>query len=160
MNVLKERCAAANRSGEGRQARCFQISTASRQAYPVRPDRAAAAKMSDAPSASLNIQVIIRPIWIKAVCYGSIALRGPDTDDVGHALAARMMPPHSHDSADPDIPPRGLRPTDHEPGLVGDLVCRGAASADSREALGRIVARDHGAASSGRPKIRGRGRCG
>jgi hypothetical protein len=159
MNVLKERCAAGHRSGEGRQT-CFQIRIASRQAYPARPDRERGRQMRDAPSVSLNIQVLISPIWIKAVWYGSIVLRGPDTDDVGHALAARTMPPHSHDGADPDIPPRGLRPTDHEPGLVGDLVCRAAASADSREAPGPIVARDHGAASFGRPKIRGRGRCG
>jgi hypothetical protein len=159
MNVLKGRCAAANRSGEGCQT-CFQIRIASRQAYPARPHRDRGRQMSDAPGASINIQVLISPIWIKAVWYGSIVLRGPDTDDVGHALAARTMPPHSHDGADPDIPPRGLRSTGDEPGLVGDLVCRAAASADSREAPGRIVARDHGAASSRRPKIRGRGRCG
>jgi len=116
--------------------------------------------MRGAPSASFRFRVIIGPIWIKAVCYASIALRGPDTDDVGHALAARTMPPHSYDGADPDIPPRGLRPTDHESSLVGDLVCRVAASADSREAMGRIVTRNHGAAPPGRPKIRGRSRCG
>jgi hypothetical protein len=70
------------------------------------------------------------------------------------------MPPHLHDRADPDIPPRALRPTDHEPGLVGDLVCPGPVSADSSEVTGHIVARGHGPTPSGRPKIRGRGRCG
>jgi len=70
------------------------------------------------------------------------------------------MPPHLHDRADPDIPPRALRPTDHEPGLVCDVVRPGPAPADSSEGMGRIVARSHGPASSGRPKIRGQGRCG
>src|SRR5262249_14860775 len=84
----------------------------------------------------------------------------PDTDDVGHALATRTMPPHLHGRADLDVPPRALRPTDYEPGLVGDVVCRGPAPADSREVTGRIVARGPDAASSGRPMIRGRGRCG
>ena len=80
---------------------------------------------------------------------GSISASGPDTDDVSHALAARSMPPHLHDRADPDVPPRAFRPTDHEPGLVGDLVSRGPAPANGCEVTGRIVARGHGTAPSG-----------
>jgi len=70
------------------------------------------------------------------------------------------MPPHLHNRADPDIPPRALHPIDHEPGLVGDMVCPGPAPAGGSESTGRVVARGHGAATSGRPKIRGRGRYG
>jgi hypothetical protein len=91
---------------------------------------------------------------------GSIPVSRPDTDDVGDALAARTMPSHLHDRADPDVPPRAFRATDQEPGLVGDLVCPGSAPVDSREVTGRIIARGHGAAPSGRPMIRGQGRCG
>src|SRR5215472_4648321 len=77
----------------------------------------------------------------------------PDADDVGHALGARTMPPHLHTRADPDVRPRALRPTGHEPGLVGDVVCPRPAPADSREGAGRVIARGHGAAPSGRPMI-------
>ena len=72
------------------------------------------------------------------------------------------MPPYLHNRADADIPPRAWRPADHEPRLVGDLVCRGPASAPAgggREVTGHIVARGHDTAPSGRPVIRGRGRC-
>src|SRR5262249_35735869 len=85
-----------------------------------------------------------------------------DPDGGGPARAADPMPPHLHDRANADIPPRGWRPADHEPRLVGDLVCRGPAPApagDSREVTGHIVARGYDAAPSGRPVIRGRGRC-
>jgi len=71
------------------------------------------------------------------------------------------MPPHLHDRADADIPPRAWRPADHETRLVGDLVCRGPAPAPAGgggEVTGHIVARGHDAATSGRPVIRGRGR--
>ena len=43
--------------------------------------------------------------WIKAACYSSILSR-PNADDIGYPLGARTMPPHLHDRADPDIPPR------------------------------------------------------
>lgn len=80
---------------------------------------------------------------------GSIPASRPDTDDVGHALVARTMPPYLHHRADPDVPPRALRPIDEESGLVGDLVCPGPPPADSREATGGIIARGYGAAPSG-----------
>ena len=94
--------------------------------------------------------------WIKAACYSSILSR-PNADDIGYPLGARTMPPHLHDRADPDIPPRALRPRAHEPGLVGDLVCPGPSPPGSSEGTGRIVASGHGPAPSGRPKIRGHG---
>jgi hypothetical protein len=80
---------------------------------------------------------------------GSIPAARSDTDGVSHALAARTMPPHLHDRANPDVPPRAFRPTDYEPGLVGDLVSPRPASANRREGAGGIVARGHGAAPSG-----------
>jgi hypothetical protein len=101
-------------------------------------------------------------LLMKVAWPGSIPGTPHDTDGVGHALAAGTMPPHLHDRANADIPPRGWRPADHEPRLVGDLVCRGPAPApagDSREVTGHIVARGYDAAPSGRPVIRGRGRC-
>jgi hypothetical protein len=66
------------------------------------------------------------------------------------------MPPHLHHGADPDIRPRALRPADHEPGLVGDVVCPGPGPAHSSEVTGGIVARGHSPAASGGSKIRGR----
>lgn len=84
----------------------------------------------------------------------------PDPDNIGHALTARTMPPHLRDAANFDVPPRAFRPIDDEPGLVGDVICPGPVPAGRREGAGRIVARRHGTAASGRPVIRRQSRCG
>src|SRR5262249_1392757 len=79
----------------------------------------------------------------------------PDRDDVGDALVAHTMPSHLHGRADLQVPPRGVAAADQEAGLVRRMVRRGSPPAHHSECPGSAVDGGDGAASPGRPMIRG-----